>query len=319
MNGKDLLHAMREIDSPYIAEAEAAGPQRRPAPLWGWLTAAAACLVLVCAVGLILRPSPQGGPAPSAPQEDISLSTEPGASTSPTQAPDPTAPTGGVLLVDMDDVLVNENCARFVSCYTAQDGLLPLTWDKDDVVAYFGWDLTPTYIPEKLYRIDKNGNIDESGQVQVYGDAEGRVGEGPEGPVGIDTVSISYDQTCMRADLLHRHGFTLAASRQGNFEEDFSVFADESMSTLLPEELIQVTDIGGTPVIFGHIHYGYGLYGADTHVPAGYYEIYMAKFSVGGVEYRILAHDLTLRDVVTLTADVIYQNTEGYHGYAVTG
>lgn len=329
MNGKDLLHAMLDVDNAYVAEAAEAKPSRRRMPLWGWLTTAAACLVLIGAVGLVLRPGsdPQGSPVSPLP-EDSSLSTdaaEPtGAATAPTDTLESAAGVSGAeaIVVDMDDIQVNENCALLETDYDInRDELFPIMWDTEDLEAYFGWNLVPTYIPAGLIRTEADGCIvAESSEVQVYANAEGCVGDGPDGPIGIDTVSVTYGpgiaSSIGAADLVHRHGFTLTASRMDIFCEDFDVFADAELTRGLPEEDIQVTDIGGTDVIFGHIYYGYGPYLADGN-PMGYYDIYMAKFSVSGVDYRIIAHDLSLRDVVVLTTDVIWQGTGGYADYSV--
>ena len=71
-----------------------------------------------------------------------------------------------------------------------------------------------------------------------------------------------------------RGGFTIRASRLRILH-----------CCLLPVDEERTTDFGGVPVTLSHaaLTYGDGI----SNVPAGYYDVYVASFTLDGVEYDI--------------------------------
>lgn len=74
---------------------------------------------------------------------------------------------------------------------------------------------------------------------------------------------------------------------------------------VLPEDTLRTTEIGGTAVVFGHRSMPYGPYDPQTHEPSGYYDLYTAELQCGGTEYKIVAEQMPLEEVVKMVASVI--------------
>lgn len=98
-------------------------------------------------------------------------------------------------------------------------------------------------------------------------------------------------------------GFTITVSKLGIIHCGL-LLADEE----------RTTDFGGVPVTLSHtaLSYGDGI----SNVPAGYYDIYAASFTLDGVEYEIEAQRLELEEVIKIAASII--NTP-YSGDFVVG
>lgn len=70
------------------------------------------------------------------------------------------------------------------------------------------------------------------------------------------------------------------------------------------------SDIAGTPVAIGYRAMSHGPYDPDTHEPAGYYDLYVAQFTLDGASFQIVADEMALEDVVKVTASIICPNQE---------
>ncbi len=81
---------------------------------------------------------------------------------------------------------------------------------------------------------------------------------------------------------------------------------------LLPVDEDRTTDFGGVPVTLSHCSMKHGPFdptkkAADglSNMPAGYYDIYTASFTLDGVEYEVLAQRLEVEEVIKIVASVI--------------
>ena len=75
---------------------------------------------------------------------------------------------------------------------------------------------------------------------------------------------------------------------------------------------IGTTDFGGVPVTLSHCSMKHGPFdptkkAADglSNMPAGYYDIYTASFTLDGVEYEVLAQRLEVEEVIKIVASII--------------
>ena len=295
MRGTELLYKLELIDPPFLEEAEGQPTRKRAA--WLHFGGLAACLCVAAAAafsfygpGRLPNPTPGGiapGPAPS---QDIS----------PNLTAEPTAPAQpDVLTVDMDKIYVNEMAEEQVdACRIAYDSELyddNVTWNAEDVARYYGRTLAPSYVPEGLAPTNPEG----AARVVVRR-ADGAVVE--------DTVAYGYyqvfgawengtprliDQRCVY------HGFTVAASRVGLI--DCCVY--------LYDEVKQ-SNIAGVPVTIGYCSMSHGPYDPDTHVPAGYYDLYVAEFTLDSIQFKVTADEMALDEVVKVTASIICPERE---------
>lgn len=81
---------------------------------------------------------------------------------------------------------------------------------------------------------------------------------------------------------------------------------------LLPVDGERTTDFGGIPVTLSHCSLPYGPFDPTQkapnglyNMPAGYYDIYVALFTLNGVEYEVEAQRLELEEVIKITASII--------------
>lgn len=295
MRGNELLYKL-ELVNPAFLEAAEEQPRRKRA-VWLQFGAAAACLCVIAAAvlafhgaGRLPGPNPSGvAPAP-VPSQDIS----------PNLTAEPTAPAQpDVLTVDMGKIFVNEMAEEQVdACRIAFDPELydvDVPWDTEDVAQYYGRPLAPSYVPEGLTPTNPEGRT----RVVIRKE---------DSTVVWDTVTFGYyqvfgawedgtprliDERCVF------HGFTVAASRVGL--TDCCIY--------LYDEVKQ-SDIAGTPVTIGYCSMSHGPYDPDTHVPAGYYDLYVAEFTLDGIQFKITAEEMELEEVVKAAASIICPNRE---------
>ena len=145
-------------------------------------------------------------------------------------------------------------------------------FDGEAVREYYGRDLTPPYVPEGLSPSESSGTA----QFII----------GKDGTVAEDTVWLHYYR---------------------DFYADGSPMPDDGIP--IPRGCtLGVSKLGlpGTEVTFGHCAMPYGPYAPETHEPSGYYDLYTAEFTVGGVSYKLTAERLTAEDVVRTAASIIY-------------
>jgi len=168
-------------------------------------------------------------------------------------------------------------------------------WDREAVARYYGRPLAPSYVPEGL-----TPNNPEDSTLVVIRKADGAV--------VWDTVYHGYyeifgawedgsprtiDERCVS------HGFTVAASRVGL--TDCCVYSYDE---------VKQSDIAGVPVTIGYSSMSHGPYDPDTHEPAGYYDLYVAEFTLDGIQFKVTADEMELEDVVKIVASVICPDRE---------
>ena len=49
---------------------------------------------------------------------------------------------------------------------------------------------------------------------------------------------------------------------------------------------------------------------AETHEPAGYYDLYAAEFELEGIDYEIIAEQMELDELIKVVASIIYEEKE---------
>lgn len=309
MRGTELLDRLELVDPAFI-EAADEQPRRRRA-VWAQVGGLAACLCVAAAAvfafhGAGQLPGPEPGgiapePTPSEAATADPAVPAPPLETAPTAAAEPTMPAQpDVLTVDMSKIFVNEMPDGPLSaCRIAFDPELydeKVPWDAEDVARYYGRPLAPSYVPEGL----TPNNPEDSALVVI---------RKADGAVVWDTVYHGYyeifgawedgsprtiDERCVS------HGFTVAASRVGL--TDCCVYSYD--------EVIKQSDIAGVPVTIGYSSMSHGPYDPDTHEPAGYYDLYVAEFTLDGIQFKVTADEMELEDVVKIVASVICPDRE---------
>lgn len=322
MRGTEFLDRLELVDPAFIEEADQQPKKRRP--VWLQVGGLAACLCVAAAAmfalhgagqlpgtgpGVIAAPAPSqetasADPAASAPSQEATT-TEPAAptqsqETAPTVTAEPTPSAHpDVLTVDMEKIFINEMPEAPVSgdllYYDPElyDDNVP--WSAEDVAQYYGRPLAPSYVPEGLTPT----NPEDSTLVIIRKE---------DGAVVWDTVYHGYyeifgtwedgtprmiDERCVE------HGFTVAASRVGLIDCCIYLYDD-----------VKQSNIAGVPVTIGYRSMSHGPYDPDTHVPAGYYDLYVAEFTLDGIQFKITAYEMELEEVVKIAASVICPDRE---------
>lgn len=289
MRGNELLYKMELVD-PVFIEAADEQPQRKRS-VWLQFGGVAACLCVAAAAAFSLHgtgrlPNPNpGGIAPGpVSSQDVSpaVTGEPAISAQP-----------NTIRVDMDKIIVNEMPEAPVStCRIAFDPALyeDVRWDKNAVAQYYGRTLAPSYVPEGLTPTNPDG----SALVTIRRE---------DGAVAWDTVHYGYYQTFGTWEdgtprLIDEnavfHGFDVTASRLGQM--GCCVYSYDE---------VKQSDIAGVPVTIGYRSMSHGPYDPDTYVPAGYYDLYAAEFTLDGVQIKVIAEEMELDELVKVVASII--------------
>ena len=294
MRGNEFLEKLELADPAFVAEADGMPVKKRNAWVkWGGL---AACVCLLAAVSVL---TPLGVPGRTPP----SAVTDPGPTAGPA-APavtDSPAVSGqpDVLRIDLDGIVVNEadtpvSAARLYFDPALHEDVL---WDSRDVADYYGRTLAPAWVPEGL--VPSN----EDGSAFVILRRE-------DGTPAYDTVWLGwYRQFGTWEDGLPRftdennvqHGFRITASKLG--QHGCCVY-------LGPEDQVEWSEIAGTLVSIGYRAMPYGPYDSATHEPAGYYDMYVAQFTLDGISFQLVAEEMALENVVKVVASVICPERE---------
>ena len=273
MRGNEFLEKLELADPAFVAEADGMPVKKRNAWVkWGGL---AACVCLLAAVSVL---TPLGGPGRTPP----SAVTDPGPTAGPA-APavtDSPAVSGqpDVLRIDLDGIVVNEVDAPVSAARLYFDPALheDVLWDSRDVADYYGRTLAPAWVPEGL--VPSN----EDGSAFVILRRE-------DGTPAYDTVWLGwYRQFGTWEDGLPRftdennvqHGFRITASKLG--QHGCCVY-------LGPEDQVEWSEIAGTLVSIGYQAMPYGPYDSAAHEPAGYYDMYVAQFTLDGISFQLVA------------------------------
>lgn len=284
--GKLLLYALNGVDAAYIQEAAEVKTSRGRSRARYFAAAACLCLALLGA----LRAGLPGtlGPRPPAPPAAAVVSETPGEK-------DPASPA---VTIRWENVAVNEaEGLRADAALRYYDPALydKEQWGEEQVVEYYGWDLVPGYLPEKL-----------------------REDGGAPAPVVIRdkaTGELVQDQACNgfwvdryedgspKSDdhIVIPTGFTVTASRLGILH-----------CALLPVEEEKVTQFDRTEVVLSHARLPYGSFDPTRkdpsglyNMPSGYYDVYTAAFTLNGVEYEVETQRLELEELIRITASII--------------
>ena len=295
MRSIDLYTAVRALDDGILERSETAFYGQKET---GWLKwgAMAACVGLILTVALttlpgILRgpggvlPPPNPAPGPTVSEDEQQNNGE------------PLQPPGErEITINWDNVAVNESAGlapnaaplyRDPALYNEE------ILDTQGVRTYYGWELAPAYIPDDL----TGGGKAVSGRI-VREKATGNVVEDQAGrsfwvDFGEDGSPKSND------DVEIPKGFTIRASRLRILH-----------CCLLPVDGERTTNFGGVPVTLSHAAPTYG--GGISNVPAGYYDVYVASFTLDGVEYEIEAQRLELEEVIKIVASIINPYSENF-------
>ena len=295
MRSIDLYTAVRALDDDILERSETAFYGQKET---GWLKwgAMAACVGLILTVALTTLPGILRGPG--------SVLPPPNPAPGPTVSEDeqqnngePLQPPGErEITINWDNVAVNESAGlapnaaplyRDPAIYNEE------ILDTQGVRTYYGWELAPAYIPDDL----TGGGKAVSGRI-VREKATGNVVEDQAGrsfwvDFGEDGSPKSND------DVEIPKGFTIRASRLRILH-----------CCLLPVDGERTTNFGGVPVTLSHAAPTYG--GGISNVPAGYYDVYVASFTLDGVEYEIEAQRLELEEVIKIVASIINPYSENF-------
>ena len=287
MNAEQFSSALGKVNDKYIMEAITYERKKKS----GWLKwgAIAACFGLILTVASTTLPGILRG------QNQVELPPDPGlvpgVSDNEHQDNDEPLqpPRKREITIDWDNVAVNESAGLAPDhsrLYPDPALYNEEILDMQGVKTYYGWELAPAYIPDDL----TGGGKAVSGRI-VREKATGNVVEDQAGrsfwvDFGEDGRPKSND------DIEIPKGFTIRASRLRILH-----------CCLLPVDEERTTDFGGVPVTLSHaaLTYGDGI----SNVPAGYYDVYVASFTLDGVEYEIEAQRLELEEVIKIAASII--------------
>ena len=50
----------------------------------------------------------------------------------------------------------------------------------------------------------------------------------------------------------------------------------------------------------------YGPYDPETHEPSGYYDLYVAEFEKDGIEYQVVAEQISKSELVKVVSSILY-------------
>ena len=304
MRSLDLYTAMRAVDDDILERSETASYGQKKN---GWLTwgAIAACFGLILTVASTTLPGILGG------QNQVELPPDPGlvpgVSDNEHQDNDEPLqpPRKREITIDWDNVAVNESAGLapdYSRLYPDPALYNEEILDMQGIKAYYGWELAPAYIPDDL----TGGGKAVSGRI-VREKATGNVVEDQAGrsfwvDFGEDGSPRSND------DIVIPKGFTITVSKLGIIH-----------CGLLPVDEERTTDFGGVPVTLSHCSMKHGPFDPTkkapdglSNMPAGYYDIYTASFTLDGVEYEISAQRLELEEVIKIVASIIDPYSENF-------
>ena len=307
MNAAQFSRALGNVNGKYVMEAAAYGRGRSG----GWFKwgALAACFGLILTAVMIAAPGVlkgQGGIVPPpGPGVSVPAVRDDGESNGaePLQPPDEQA-----LVINWEGVAVNESAGvapDYALRYYDPELYAEENWGEEEIVAYYGWNLAPAYFPEGL---SDGGQGVRAGVVR-----EKTTGKIVQEQAGRSFWTDFWEDGSPKSgdDIVIPTGFTVRASRLGILH-----------CALLPVDESQTTDFGGTPVTLSHCSLPYGPFDPTRkdpsglyNMPAGYYDVYTASFTLNGVEYELEAKRLELEEVVKIVASAV--NVPRREGFAV--
>lgn len=275
MNAKLFSEAMSEVNDKYYEEAENYHCKKH-----GWVkwSAMAACLTVVLFTAFSVLPHyfrQQGTTPPDNPNGGIV--------DNPTDTTNDTTPATSEIHISMSNIAMNQINDSFNTDYARYNPEtdVEVVWNREDIIAYYGTDLVPAYIPDGFSASEDNNK------------AIAYIGQ--DGSVVEDTVYLDfYNGEAAQNGI--KQGLSITASKIGIVQTCF----------VLPEDELKTSDIGGTTVAFGHRSVPNGPYDPNTHEPSGYYDMYVAEFEHDGIEYEIVAEQMEAEEVVKVVSSIIY-------------
>ena len=275
MNTKLFSEAMSEVNDKYYEEAANYHCKKH-----GWVkwSAMAACLTVVLFTAFSVLPHyfrQQGTTPPDNPNGVIV--------DNPTDTINDTTPATSEIHISMSNIAMNQINDSFNTDYARYNPEtdVEVVWNREDIIAYYGTDLVPAYIPDGFSASEDNNK------------AIAYIGQ--DGSVVEDTVYLDfYNGEAAQNGI--KQGFSITASKIGIVQTCF----------VLPEDELKTSDIGGTTVAFGHRSVPNGPYDPNTHEPSGYYDMYVAEFEHDGIEYEIVAEQMEAEEVVKVVSSIIY-------------
>lgn len=275
MNAKLFSEAMSEVNDKYYEEAENYHCKKH-----GWVkwSAMAACLTVVLFTAFSVLPHyfrQQGTTPPDNPNGVIV--------DNPTDTTNDTTPATSEIHISMSNIAMNQINDSFNTDYARYNPEtdVEVVWNREDIIAYYGTDLVPAYIPDGFSASEDNNK------------AIAYIGQ--DGSVVEDTVYLDfYNGEAAQNGI--KQGLSITASKIGIVQTCF----------VLPEDELKTSDIGGTTVAFGHRSVPNGPYDPNTHEPSSYYDMYVAEFEHDGIEYEIVAEQMEAEEVVKVVSSIIY-------------
>ncbi|WP_294474474.1 hypothetical protein [uncultured Intestinimonas sp.] len=273
MTNEKLYEVLGDINEKHINEARAYHRAKKPGWVkWGTM-AACLCLMVVTAVSVLPNYLNQQGTIPLDNPNGVIVDN-------PT---DDTMPATSEIHISMSNIVMNQISDSFNTDYARYNPEtdIKVVWNREDIIAYYGTDLVPAYIPDGFSASgDNNKAIAYIGQ---------------DGSVVEDTVYLDFYKGEAAQNGI-KQGFSITASKIGIVQTCY----------VLPEDKLKTSDIGGTTVAFGHRSVPNGPYDPDTHEPSGYYDMYVAEFEYNGIEYEIVAEQMEAEEVVKVVSSIIY-------------
>ena len=295
MNAIQFSDALGKVNDKYIMEAITYECKKKSSWLkWGTMAACFGLILTTTMMALsgILKGSgsvmPPPGPGPVVNNGDELNSTDP---------IEPSVEQN--VTINWNNVVVNESDGMALdSAPLYRDPALYIekTWGEDEIVAYYGWNLAPNYIPEGL----SDGGRNASAGIWE----ERATGEIVQEQAGRGFWSDFWEDGSPKSDddIVIPTGFTVIASKLSILH-----------CALMPVDDSKATDFDGVPVTLSHCSLPHGPFDPAQkdpsglyNMPAGYYDFYVASFVMDGVNYEINAQRLALEEVIKIVASVIH-------------
>lgn len=278
MKNENILDAIGMINEEAVRDAKAyQRPKSRNWIKWG---AMAACLCLVV-VGALVGPTKT--PSDNTPNSVISNANRDDETTNPPVIIDNPA----AYQISLRNVNVNDfdSIMAAAPLYFDPNKYDEVIWSEDEIVDYYGKELTPAYIPEELSEtISQRVIVSKTGEVCM------------------DTVNFNfyhaYDEDGTpkyTEDVAAKHGFSLTVSKIGLLRDCLYI---------LPDNEVKSSDIGGVAVTIG-----YRLMTTSDN-PEMAYDLYVAEFEIDDIKYQIVAEQMSLDEVVKVVASIVYGNSD---------
>lgn len=300
MNTDLFSEAMNHINDKYYEEALSYVGKQKNANHWVRWAACAACFVLAAIAASSVLPN-HLKPKHSVPDQPNGITAlDPYEDAAENPNGDITSvfdigPGKPKISVRMDQIALNEISAFADGARLYYDPELYDTavWDQESAEDYYGKSLIPAYIPEDLTALglgglkitDKGGAVKEDTVYQDYYLIHGCHEDGS--PMRIDPEN----------GVFAARSISICTSKIGLLRD---------CCYLLPENEVKTSDIGGITVTFGYRSMPHGPYDPETHEPSGYYDLYVADFVLDGIEYDIVSEQLSLEELVKVTASIIF-------------